>query len=369
MRSRALIGRAVLLAVTLCVAAFPAFAEEVEKKFRFGIAAGGFNHLDAIESDSANQLDVLNPDESLFARFFDPRNDAAVFGKLDIQAAPIGTMYGQYAVNRFFLVEVSVGYQKADVGDAEVQAFFDGDTDFPDVQDFNFRFFRVPVGEIERVPIQLTGLVRFRPKANFNPYLGVGVGYSIIGFEPTDEFNELSRNLDASQGQSMALSSSFPTGSAGLIAFGDVEDLQGATVDARDSFEWHIAGGAELTVKRNWSLFVDLRWTFASRSLSVGFNGAEDLGVSVPNFTDFAGTDLATQAFGGVLINQGGLIDGGRVGDPFDDQVDCSGPLPPASCTFLLEPDGELDTGIYYVQGGNIDYGGVGLQFGFRYSF
>ena len=61
-----------------------------------------------------------------------------------------------------------------------------------------------------------------------------------------------------------------------------IRDLGGATVDARDTFEWHLAGGAELTFKRKWSVFVDLRWTFASRTLHIGFNGGDDLGVPVP---------------------------------------------------------------------------------------
>ena len=87
----------------------------------------------------------------------------------------------------------------ADVGDIEMQAQFVG-VDIPETESFQFSIFRVQAGELERVPIQLSAFARFRPRASFNPYVGGGVGYTIIGFEPSEEFNALSRNLDASRG-------------------------------------------------------------------------------------------------------------------------------------------------------------------------
>ena len=54
------------------------------------------------------------------------------------------------------------------------------------------------VGELERVPIQITALARFRPRASFNPYFGAGIGYSILGFDPDPAFDELSLNMDQS---------------------------------------------------------------------------------------------------------------------------------------------------------------------------
>jgi len=367
-RARFPIGRGLVPLLVLLVVAGGVRAEEVEKRFRFGFAAGGFNNSSDVPSDAANTLIVLAPDDSLVDIYNDPRDDGAVFGTLGIEAAPIGTLYGQYAVNRFVVLEASIGYEKHDVGDIEVQAWFNGDTDFPDVQDFNFHTFNLKAGTMEQIPLQFTALVRFRPKANFNPYVGAGVGYNFVGFTPSDELDQLSRNMDLSVGQQERVSSSFTT-NPGIAPIGPPMDLTGATVDARDSFEWHLAGGAELTVARKWALFLDVRWTFGSRGLSIGFNGGEDLGIAVPNFTDYEGTELTTQDFGPVLITSGGLIDGGYLGDPFDPSVNCGGAIPPQSCIFIREPDGQLDKGHYYVQGGTIDYGGVGLQFGVRYTF
>lgn len=373
MRSRRSIGWGLaLLLVTLTSLSHTA-AEEVEKRWRFGFAAGAFNHTDEIASDSGNVLVVLNPDESLNTFYIDPRDDSGVFGNLDIQSGPIGTLYGQYAVNRFFIVEASVGYQKTDLGDVEVQAQLEINSDFPDTQNFNFQIFRIQAGEIERVPVQLTGLVRFRPRAQLNPYLGAGIGYSFVGFEPTAEMNELSRNMDNSLGVQTVLSEALFGTDELSVPNVTPQDLTGATVDARDTFEWHLAGGAELSFKKNWSVFLDLRWVFASRSVAIGFNGGESLGISVPQFTDILagqerGQTVGEFRFGAVSIRDGGLVDGGSLVPPANDpDVDCA--TQSQLCVYSPELDGELDTGLYYVQGGEVDYGGLGMQFGFRVTF
>lgn len=351
-----------------------ALAEEVEKRFRFGFAAGAFNNTDEVPSDSANVLRLLSADESTVEDIYiDPRNDLGAFGKLDLQSGPIGTLYGQYAITRFFIVEASVGYQRADLGDVDVQAQFNIDSDFPDTQSFNFHIYRMQAGTVERVPLQLTGLVRFRPRSQFNPYVGGGIGYTFVGFEPTDEFNQLSRNMDNSLGIQTVLSSAY-LGSDSLDTPNvPARELTGATVDAPDTFEWHLATGAEISFKKNWSVFLDLRWTFGSRSVSVGFNDSDSLGVSVPQYTDILVTrdrsrTIGDLLFGAVNVTEGGLIDGGRlVAPPTDPEVNCD--TNPQLCVYSPEPDGELDTGLYYVQGGSFKYGGVGLQFGFRVTF
>jgi len=53
---------------------------------------------------------------------------------------------------------------------------------------------------MDYIPLRLSGIVRFRPRAKFNPYVGAGIGYSIVGFDPSDEFNQLSLAIDSSQG-------------------------------------------------------------------------------------------------------------------------------------------------------------------------
>ena len=345
-------------------------AEDVEKKFRVGLSIGTFNSLDEISSDSANVLLLTDEQFLLVERFIDPRSDSSVFGNLDINPGFMITASGQYALSKIFLIEASVGYQKTDVGDVEVQGQFE--VNLPITLDFDFRTFRIPVGELERVPIRITALARFRPRASFNPYAGLGIGYTLIGLEPTDEFNQLSRNMDASLGAQAGVSSAL-FGNPDLVIPSPTQigDLTGATLDARDTFEWHLAGGGELSIRRHWALFLDVRFTMSSRSLSVGFNGGKDLGRAVPQLVDFEDSPAANQEYGPVQITAGGLLDAGSY-VPKDPNQD-----PAPACTTAGEDgvfdftaqDGKLDTGFYYAQGGSIDYGGVSLEFGFRYTF
>lgn len=369
MRARNLTGRltAALVFLTLCLT--PAVAVDVEKKFRVSLSAGFFNSQDEISSDSGNELSLLDPVDMSFVDFFsDPRNDSGVFGNLDLQSGTITTVRAQYAVTPIFIVEASVGYQKADFGDVEMQVQFDG-VNVPELEAFNFTIYRIPAGEVERVPIQLTALARFRPRSNFNPYVGAGVGYTIIGFDPTDELNELSLNMDRSEGGMMSLTSAF-FGAPALLPPSQVTDLEGAYVDARDTFEWHLAGGAEYSFGPKWAMFLDVRWTFSSRKLEIGFNGAQGLGVSVPEFTDFKGSATDQTVYGAVRITQGGLLDGGMLIPDININPSADCDTDPLECEFSVGMlDGELDTGIYYVQGGAIETGGVGVEIGARFSF
>jgi hypothetical protein len=351
-----------------------AAAEDVEKKWRIGLSVGGYNNLDEIESDAANVL-VLVDENLLFEQSYtDPRDDAAVFNKLDIQGGPIATFSAQYALTKIFVIEASVGYNKNDIGNIEVQGQFSG-IDIPDLRRFNFSTFTIPAGEMTRIPVQFTALARFRPRASFNPYIGAGIGYAFVGFDPSDEFNDLSFNMDASLGGQARLTES-TFGAQQLIAptTAEIGDLQGATVDVGDTFEWHIAGGAELSFKRKWVAYLDLRWTIASRSISIGFNGGDYLGIPVPQWQDYLDSPIASETFGAVMITTGGLVDGGslqyRPAEGESPDTNCE--LNPENCELFFDPDspdGVVDPGFYYSQGGSVDYGGLALQIGVRYTF
>jgi len=403
----------VVAIAVVCLLAFAAVeAGDVSKKWRVGLSAGFYNAQDEVESASANELFSINPcartqscpegAETLIRYYRDPRSDSSVFGNLDINPGAIGTVSVQYGLKKLLVIEASVGYQKSDVGDVEVSVQLPGNPSLdPNIIPFNFVTRRVTVGELERIPIQLTALARFRPRASFNPYLGAGIGYTIIGFEPTSEFNQLSMNMDASRGRQMRVTAAFAvTGSSGesLLTDGLPQiDLQGATVEARDTFEWHLAGGAEFTLKKRWSLFLDVRWVDASRSFAVGFNGEKELGNSLPNYTLYDDSPIVDGRYGpndvgactkdttgatdqnGNPVNctGGGLIDYGRlivrVADEAPPTTDCSDPTDLASTQcileFVFEPDGEVDPGQYYVAGGEVDYDGFSMQFGARFTF
>jgi opacity protein-like surface antigen len=361
------------LAAALVLLALPAAvrAEDVEKKFRISVAAGFYNTQDEVRSPSANTLVLTNPNDEPVAVFIDPRNDNAAIGELTIEPAPRVTLSGSYAFNRFFVLEAAAGYQKSDVGDIEVQANFNGRI-LDENEEYHFDVFPVTAGAMTQIPLQLTALARFRPKANLNPYLGGGIGYTVVGFDSDPELDQLSLRMDRAVGALAPLSNSINGAVAPSIPSADqLKDLTGAHVDARDTFEWHLAGGMEYSFQRKWAAFLDARYIFASRSFSIGFNGAQSLGLTVPQRTEHVDTIFATQLFGPYYLPNGALVDAGRIGPlpnaPQD--TDCSVPTNAGLCGFVFQPDGVTDPGMYYVQGGTIKYGGISLQVGVRYTF
>lgn len=344
-------------------------AEDVEKKFRVGFALGGYNTQDEIRSASANRLILVDEQRTPTAVFIDPRNDDAAIGDLKIQAGIRATLSASFAVNSMLVLEGAVGYQKGDVGDIEVQAYFD-DRQLEENEDYHFDVYRIPAGEMTQIPIQFSAFARFRPKANLNPYVGGGAGFTIIGFDSSAELDQLSVRMDQAVGALARVQNSIN----GVLAPDKpdsslIADLSGANVDARDTFAWHLAGGMEYSFRRKWAAFADLRYVFASRAFRIGFNGGESLGITVPNRTEDENSSFANQSYGPMYLPNTGLIDGGRIAPlpTAPPSTDCA--VTPGACAFTFQPDGVTDPGEYYVQGGTVKYGGVSFQVGIRYTF
>lgn len=358
-------------------------AEDVEKKVRVSLSVGAFQPQDRIRSNAGNQLSIrcrsglFDPactQRELVQLYQDPRNDASVLGALDVNSDVMARATVQYAFSKIWLAELSVGYSKSPVGDVEMQ--FQSIQTFPDVDinDFEFEVFEVPAGELERIPIEASIIARFRPRSTFNPYFGAGVGVSVIGFEPGEEFNELSQLLDASEGVFRGVTGTLQ----GTAIFQNTtlppSDLGPARVIARDTYTFHTMLGAEYSFKRKWAVYLDLRYIWASRTIDFSFNGDESLGESVPNLTVFDDDPTAAAAaagrYGAVEITSGGLVDSGslqpRINAP--PGTDCV--VSPGQCEFVVGAlDGELDLGFYYLQGGSIDLSAFDLQAGIRFTF
>jgi opacity protein-like surface antigen len=356
-----------------CVAAFVAFAnvqaEDVAKKFRLGFSLGGYNTQTKVKSDAANTLVILG-DDGLFADAIrDPRNDDAAIGDLGIKPQSRASISASYAFNSIFVVEASFGYQKGDVGDVEMQAQLVGQSQIPSTQEFLFDIFRFPAGEMTQIPIEITALARFRPKAALSPYLGAGVGYRLVSFSPSAQLNEVSASLEASRGGLATLTGFFGAQGFSSVPEQLVRGFSGAEYSAPDSFQWQAVGGFDYAFSRHWTGFVDLRYVFASREFSLTFDGQRDFGNSVPDQIADVGDELATASYGSIQIVEGGLVDAGRLvpGPGAPSGTDCA--ISPGSCIFDYQPDGIPDPGYYYMKGGAIRYGGVALQFGVRYTF
>jgi opacity protein-like surface antigen len=337
-------------------------AEEIEHKFRIGFSAGGYNITDQQHSAAGNFRLLLKPDGEIDSFLQDPRNDSGAFSDFGLESQLGGTLSVSYGLNRFWFVEGSLGYRRGKVGNVQVQAFFDGAPTTTE-QPNNYAIYNLNAGTITQIPLQLTTGIRFRPKASFNPYLCLGVGYSFNSFSTSAELDDLSLSLDQSTGGFARLNG------ITLDPAESVGALSGITVDAPDAPEWHLGGGFEYTVARRWTIFLDARYTIYSGKFHMTVNGSDELGISVPNDQRFLTDPDALGPFGGYQITRGGLIDGGslvpKAGFPANDNCVVN----PGHCEFTGPPDGVKDTGFYYVSAGRVRYDAASYQIGFKFTF
>lgn len=371
MRSNRRVRPILWTAVMACVLSTLTVAGEIEKKWRVGGQFGYYSTADEVVSDAANQMAVLEEDDTLYLFILDPRNDSAALGNLEIKPAPRVMATAQYALTKTVLVELAAGYQKGEVGDVEVQAQFAGVV-IPVGQDYVFAVNRVGAGDVEQVPLQVSILGRFRPRARFNPYVGAGIGYTFVGYQPSNELDQLSLKLDRSIGRFANLQQF-----GGFDISGPAENLEGIEVLAPDYLEWHGVAGAEYGFGERWALYADVRYTWATRNLQIRIGDQDQLGSSVPNLTVDRDDPRANYGlYGGYFLAEGGLFDGGSLipnssaGDIPEDQWAAFCEASPDRCEFSFEhPDGIDDPGVYYAKGGSLEYGGWSWSIGFRYTF
>lgn len=369
---------ALAFASALLVGGVPEALAQEEKeasKFRIGFFLGGTRTEAEIESEAGHTLFLEDTVREPVDFLRDPRNDTGALGSLDFGYAVRATVSGGYQFSDRWSAELSAGYQRADVGNVEMQVQFDG---IPPDDQFQFLFdvFGISAGTVEQVPLDLSFQARFRPKAAVRPFVGFGFGYMWVGFDPSNELNELSMRLDSSSGLDTEIQGSQFGRKflAGIPA--TARSLQGATVDAPDAWTWHLTTGLEWAFKRKWSLVTDVRYVGANKNFRIGFDGRQSLGRSVPDGIQTLPTNRPPDAYpyGAVQIFEGGLIDAGGLyvlaanesGQLVYTPCDVAGV---EGCQFYRIPDGTLDQGLYYVQGGEIRYSYLGLQVGLKYTF
>ena len=341
-------------------------AEEIENKFRLAFSIGSYGTTDQVHSSSGNRRTLFRPNGELEDQIYDPRNDSGAASDFGIGTSRGGVLSASYALNRLWYVEASAGYRRGTVGNVEVQAEFAG-APTTNTLPFNFAIYNLDGGTISQVPIQLTAGIRFRPKAAFNPYLCLGVGYTFNSFTPSDEINQLSISLDQSTGGFARLEGTL-FGGESLGSAEGTANLSGITVDVRDAPEWHFGGGFEFSFKSRWVVFIDARYLVYSGKLGMTVNGSDELGISVPADRKFINEPGAFGPFGAFQITSGGLIDGGSLlpkvgheGESCEESV--------VNCEFTGPPDGTADLGKYYIHAGKVRYDGASLQIGVKFTF
>src|SRR5262245_12031233 len=360
-RRRAILGAGA--ACVLLTIGSSARAEEIEKKFRIGIAVGGYRINDEQHSPSANVRTLLKPNGEFDSFLQDPRNDLGAFSDFGLEPQAGLMLSASYAFTRQWYIEASAGVRRGDVGNVELQAQFFGAVTTVE-QPFNFTVFNVDGGTIVQVPVEITAGIRFRPKAAFNPFLCGGIGYSFNSFKPSDELNQLSIDLDQSSGGFRSI----PQNGGNFNPAEPAVNLSGITVDVDNAPEWHLGGGFEYTFARNWAFVFDSRYTVYSGKFTMSINGSNELGISVPSDQRFLTDPDALGPFGGIEIATGGLVDGGSLAPaPGFPNANCS--VSPFNCEFTGPRDGVKDPGIYYIHAGSVRYDNISLHLGVKYTF
>lgn len=239
-----------------------------------------------------------------------------------------------------------------------------------------FQTEKVDAGTYKAIPVSVDLLYRYRPSKRFNPYLGGGIGYLFVKFDESPRFQQIADQMAGSivtqitgpVGQDLGVRSlaefaATPT----WDAYGEnVVSVQASQighpmlrpyVSAPSSLFVQARGGFELQVAPKSSIFVEGRYFWARKEISITADGSEQLGQATPNIT-------IPRTIHGVLnpdaYPYGGLgvyvIDGGLHQPSYD----------PATGA-VLDDGANGQPGEYYFNGGHMKYGGwvftVGLRF------
>jgi hypothetical protein len=366
------------LAVLFAIVAVTTFtrAEEVKGKFRFSFQVTHYSVEDDIRSNANNT--ATTREGGTTRSLTDPRDDDATNEAASIEDDFAWGANVQYGIVGWkwgeLLLEANYNYFESTVEPLEISGAFivedplnfpGGRVFFPDCSKAGkscFALFPTKIGEIDWHHPQLGALLRFRPAKAFNPYVGAGFGYYLADFSRDSELDLFSDNLEASRG--FITDYDFDTGS--IKTNETAKRFEGIVVEVDDDFEYHLVAGAEMTFKKKWTIYLDSRFHWTDGRVRITTDGREEFGQPVPDGpVDFLPTSVI-----GVLIprddslgDYGGLLDVGGLKDDPESVVPC-----PQVC-LLDKPDGLLDPGVVYVQGGEIKYGGFTFSFGLRYTF
>ena len=208
----------------------------------------------------------------------------------------------------------------------------------------------INAGELTQVPVSFNAYMRFRPTKKFNPYIGGGVGWLFVDFEPSEEWTAFSDQMDASFVDSTVYNGLPSRFNVARELDGNAHDLKRPAVIADDGFFFELRGGFEWQWKPKIAVFVETSFMWAAEEIIVTVDGKEKFGRATPSISV---PDRSDDTF-----PRGGLpeyiICGGLTGDQVDpDTVIPSGTFCPGA-------------GEYYFNGGRLDHGGFSFQAGIR---
>ena len=338
----------ILLPLLLVCVALPGLAEERYKKWIFEFTFGGYDPADEVRSDAGNTSVFTKSDGTVIVTP-DPRPDRLTDDVMQLSSSSRIDFRAGYGIAEWgwgeLILDGGAGYMSGEIRGFEIAYQNCGEAadivlclnkkDTMPPESLGWRTDGVNVGEVEQIPVSVNAMVRFRPTKRMNPYGGIGVGYLFVEFREAEPFTKIAEFLDASRGQSYKFS-------GGGLTLGPEKDVPRPTVTAPDTFFYEARLGIEWQVSPKWSLYTDMRYEWADDSIEVKIGDEFKLGKSTPS------GNLNFQYL--------------PLGTPFEMTV--PGPNGPKS--YGQYPDSISN---WYVNGGELDYGGFSWGFGARVSF
>jgi len=269
-------------------------AENTKGRWHLG---GGFSWVSTEDDIRSNAAFVLfdqpgpdgipdSGDETIV--FFDPRPDDTLSRETTIQEGFQFDLNASYGVTPWFSLQVDSGYYKANIVQfdtyVEERSFYRNPNDPTDVifstaDEDIFVFTQsqpITAGTLTQIPITLTGVFRFRRDSPLNPYLGIGGGIVINSATESDALGALNAKLDNAvhllkgyYSYQDFITCPIPGSDPNCLAY------TGTHVNVDTGSEWHVSGGAEYFFNSDFSLYFDARYTFASSSVHIDVDGAD----------------------------------------------------------------------------------------------
>jgi len=139
-------------------------------------------------------------------------------------------------------------------------------------------------GEIEEIPVTLTGVLRFRTDRPLNPYLGAGAGViftKVTQSEELDALNSRLGRLRITDENDEFKNDLVPERYETLRAQGRVPYTYPLSIRGQNQFEWHLTAGMEYFMSDRVSMVADLRYSFAPQSIILELGGEDQLDIRV----------------------------------------------------------------------------------------
>ncbi|PYT38018.1 MAG: hypothetical protein DMF52_00755 [Acidobacteria bacterium] len=306
------------LALVLSASLLPSgrvMAEDTKGKWQFGFGLSYFATADYIRSNAdialAQQVvgtggNVLPP-----VQFVDERPDINIMNQASIRDDFKLDFKASYGLTRWLAIEAAASYMNAPVGNIEFYTKnshqgIAGQTDTflkncgPDPfnpsdcwawtplssDDVKTNTF-LPVGTITEIPVNLSGLIRFRPESPLDPYIGLGFGYIIANLKTGDEFNRTAAFFgDPDFRVTSAAEGEFTTNRCnreGLPFDVGCTNFHPDALQAnlKNTWEWHAIGGVDYYMTDHFSVYVDARYVWTSGSVDIRMDHAHQVRFAV----------------------------------------------------------------------------------------